>query len=507
MKIFFKFIVLIFAILIFNLKADYTSPATGVYFTLDSLVTYSAGSVTKDSVNYYINQTVVISITDTLFINRGNYIVFTDITGNVELEINGALFAQGSIEDSIVFTSQNQNPGDYYGIRYRNTSSGSDFKTRYCRIEYATRAIDVVGADAIIENCLLQYHGHTAVDLRQSNSTVKNCTLRRNDQRTIYMTLSSSPLIQGNTIIENNLLNASPYPFINIGLQGVNSPVIDNNTIIGGNYMSGGIAIWNSSNAEIKNNLIENCGYGILCYQQNANPYIMINTIRNNTIHPDTLNWGFAIACNGSNAPVISGNIIEGNYYGVAIINGAQPNVGNLSNADSTDDGNNQFLGNGIGSNLYELYNNNSLPLFAENNWWGTDNPDSIEARIVHQVDNPAFGLVDFDPFIQNDPSGISTENKKFPQIIEIFPAYPNPFNPSTKFSFILQKPSKVKINIFNILGEQVNTILEYDLLTGFHQVSWNGKNSNGQNAVSGIYFYTIEAGNTIISNKIILIR
>ena len=145
--------------------------------------------------------------------------------------------------------------------------------------------------------------------------------------------------IQGNTIYENNYQNSSPYPFINIGLQGVNSPIIINNTITGGNEMSGGIAIWNDSNGEIINNVIENCGYGILCYQQNASPYIKNNIIRNNTIHPDTLNWGFAIACNGSNAPVITGNIIEGNYYGLAIINGAQPNVGNLSSQWNTNVG------------------------------------------------------------------------------------------------------------------------------------------------------------------------
>ena len=271
--------------------------------------------------------------------------------------------------------------------------------------------------------------------------------------------------------------------------------------------MSGGIAIWNSSNAIIKNNLIENCGYGILCFQQNANPTIKNNTIRNNTIHPDTLNWGFAIACNGNNAPVISGNIIEGNYYGVAIINGAQPNVGNLSNADTTDDGNNQFLGNGIGNNLYELFNNNSLPIYAENNWWGTDHPDSIEARIVHQVDNPAYGLVDFDPFIQNDPLGLNLKESNIPQIIEVFPAYPNPFNPATQLSFVLQKPSHVKIKIFNILGEQIKTILENDLSTGFHKVSWNGKNKSGQNVSSGLYVYTIKIGNIIIPNKIILMR
>ena len=471
------------------------------------MVTYSAGAVTKDSVNYYINQTIIISITDTLVINRGKNVVFTDVTGNVELDINGVFFALGSIEDSIIFTSQNQNSGDYYGIRFRNTSIGSDFQMRYCKIEYATRAIDVVSDDANVTNCLIQHSSEAAVDLSSSNSTIKNSKIYHNRQWAINMTLSSSPIIENNLFLDNNFENISPYHVINIGLQGTNSPVIIDNTILGGNFMSGGITIYGFSNAHIENNLIENCGWGILCYQQNANPYIKNNTIRNNTIHPDTLNWGFAIACNGNNAPVISGNIIEGNYYGVAIINGAQPNVGNLSNADTTDDGNNQFLGNGIGNNKYELFNNNSLPIYAENNWWGTDNPDSIEARIVHQVDNPAYGLVDFDPFIQNDPLGLNLKESNIPQIIEVFPAYPNPFNPATQLSFVLQKPSHVKIKIFNILGEQIKTILENDLSTGFHKVSWNGKNKSGQNVSSGLYVYTIKIGNIIIPNKIILMR
>jgi parallel beta-helix repeat protein len=507
MKMFLFIFAIIFVLGSFSLFADYTSPGNGVYFNLDSLVTNSGGAVTSDSANYYINQSVLISTTDTLIINYGKNVVFTDVSGNVELEINGALLAIGSVEDSIVFTSQNQTAGDYYGIRFRNTSVGSDLQMRYCLIEFATRAIDVVNADAFIENCLIQYNEHTAVDLSSSNSTVLNCVIRRNTQRTIFMTLSSSPTIEGNYIYENNIANSSPYPFINIGLQGVNSPSIVDNTITGGNEMSGGIAIWNDSNGEIINNTIENCGYGILCFQQNANPYIKNNTIRNNTIHPDTLNWGFAIACNGNNAPVISENIIEGNYYGIAIINGAQPNVGNLSNADTTDDGNNQFLGNGLGNNLYELYNNNSLLIFAENNWWNTDNPDSVEARIVHQVDNTAYGSVDYNPFIQSDPSGIAEERLNNPQNFELYAAYPNPFNPETQISFKLGINTPVAINIFNVLGEYVNSILEKDLSVGFHKYFWDGRNYAGQKVSSGLYFYTIQIGNQIISNKIVLLR
>lgn len=507
MKIILQWIITLILISTFTAKADYISPGNGSHFTMDSLVTNSAGAVSGNDSVYYIHQSIQISATDTLTIERGKTVVFTDITGLAELNINGALIANGSVEDSIIFTSQNQAPGDYYGLNFRNTTTGSDFQLRFCRIEFATKAIDIVDADASVEYCLIQYNSHTAVDLSSSNSTITNCVIRRNAQRTIFMTLSSSPSIEGNNIYENNYENSSPYPFINIGLQGVNSPIITNNHILGGNEMSGAIAIWNASNAEIDNNIIENCGYGILCYQSNANPLIKNNTILNNTIHPDTLNWGFAIACNGSNTPVISGNIIQGNYYGIAIINGAQPNVGNLSNTDTTDDGNNQFLGNGIGDDLYELYNNNSLPISAENNWWNTNDPDSIEARIVHQVDNAAYGLVDFDPFIQNNPSRLENAENLIPQQVEIYDAYPNPFNPVTQISFKLGRADEVKINIFNLLGEHVATIADIRLNKDFHSFTWNGTNEKGQHVSSGIYFFTIETGSQIFSNKIILLR
>ena len=79
------------------------------------------------------------------------------------------------------------------------------------------------------------------------------------------------------------IINELRYPYFNIGLQGVNSPTIRRNTILGsGHEMSGGIAIWNASSAVIEENLIDGCGYGILCFQTGASP-----TIRGNTIADD----------------------------------------------------------------------------------------------------------------------------------------------------------------------------------------------------------------------------
>ena len=66
---------------------------------------------------------------------------------------------------------------------------------------------------------------------------------------------------------------------------------------------------------------------------------------------------------------------------------------------------------------------------------------------------------------------------------------YPNPFNPSTKISFGLAVDSKVKINVYNLLGEQVALLLNSDMTAGNHNVTFNAKNLN-----SGVYFYKLEA-------------
>jgi len=68
---------------------------------------------------------------------------------------------------------------------------------------------------------------------------------------------------------------------------------------------------------------------------------------------------------------------------------------------------------------------------------------------------------------------------------------YPNPFNPETKIKFILPKQEKVKIEIFNLLGQKIITLVDMTYRAGQHEVDFNGNNIS-----SGVYFYRIEAGN-----------
>ena len=71
-----------------------------------------------------------------------------------------------------------------------------------------------------------------------------------------------------------------------------------------------------------------------------------------------------------------------------------------------------------------------------------------------------------------------------------LYANYPNPFNPVTTIEFYLPNTGEVTLKIFNVLGEEVTTLLSASLLSGFHSYQWDAGNMP-----SGIYYYTIQAG------------
>jgi len=84
---------------------------------------------------------------------------------------------------------------------------------------------------------------------------------------------------------------------------------------------------------------------------------------------------------------------------------------------------------------------------------------------------------------------------------------YPNPFNPTTNISFEIPKSTNVKLEIFNLLGEKVNTLLNDVLISGKHSVVWNGENNAGNLVASGVYFYRIIADDFISVKKMMYLR
>ena len=84
---------------------------------------------------------------------------------------------------------------------------------------------------------------------------------------------------------------------------------------------------------------------------------------------------------------------------------------------------------------------------------------------------------------------------------------YPNPFNPETTISFSLSVESHVSIVIFNIRGQKVRTLVNSNHSAGNHSVVWNGKDENGSDVGSGIYFYQMQTNDYVTTRKMVLMK
>ena len=103
---------------------------------------------------------------------------------------------------------------------------------------------------------------------------------------------------------------------------------------------------------------------------------------------------------------------------------------------------------------------------------------------------------------------GVKNESGSIPDNIKIEQNYPNPFNPSTVITYRIPKTSKVKLTIYDSLGQQI-TVLLNDLVEapGTHRVIWNGENTHGIKMPSGVYFYQLTADNTTLTKKMVMLR
>ncbi len=84
---------------------------------------------------------------------------------------------------------------------------------------------------------------------------------------------------------------------------------------------------------------------------------------------------------------------------------------------------------------------------------------------------------------------------------------YPNPFNPITNIRFQLPEASKVTLKIYNILGQEIKTVVSKNLDAGYHTVKWDGTNDFGLKVASGVYIYQVKAGSFIASKKMVFLK
>jgi hypothetical protein len=110
--------------------------------------------------------------------------------------------------------------------------------------------------------------------------------------------------------------------------------------------------------------------------------------------------------------------------------------------------------------------------------------------------------LMPGDPVELTDPSDVGTNNDIIPEQFELHQNFPNPFNPSTRIEFAIPFEGLIKIIVYNIMGEKAGVLLEEEKPAGQYSVMFNGSN-----LPSGVYFYTLVAGDYTQTKKMVLVK
>jgi hypothetical protein len=95
----------------------------------------------------------------------------------------------------------------------------------------------------------------------------------------------------------------------------------------------------------------------------------------------------------------------------------------------------------------------------------------------------------------------------QLPTESELFPNYPNPFNASTTISFYIKKEQNVNISVYDLLGRKIVSLLNNRMSSGFHKIVWEGKNEQGVEQSSGVYFFRIQSETGFKQMKMLMIK
>ena len=83
----------------------------------------------------------------------------------------------------------------------------------------------------------------------------------------------------------------------------------------------------------------------------------------------------------------------------------------------------------------------------------------------------------------------------------------PNPFNPSTNITYELPEASRVRLAIYNLLGQEVRTLINGSVEAGYYTATWDGRDAAGRQVASGIYLYRIQADNFVQARRMMLLK
>lgn len=146
----------------------------------------------------------------------------------------------------------------------------------------------------------------------------------------------------------------------------------------------------------------------------------------------------------------------------------------------------------------------------------GGQEPLSVPARRLAIIDlngdgtdelvvgNPQTNTVQVYGF---DDSGTATEEAIRHALARLVQNYPNPFREITNITYEVNRPGPVTLEVFDVLGRRVRTLVQADQRAGTHQARWDGTDHAGRPVATGTYFYQLRSGDAVLSKQAIVLR
>jgi parallel beta-helix repeat protein len=489
MRLIFTFTLFIVSYL--SLYAQYTTPNTGVKWTLLELSQQSDSVVLVTDSGYHILQPIIVSVSDTLMVDSGPMVVFNT---DVLITVFGGFVATPT--ERIAFVPA-EGADSFLGLRFEEGS--------YARLShidfFKAGGIRSLNRDFVIDNCTLKefnirLNTGGALEVSRGNPQVLNCTFEDNARAAISSAANArvSPFIFGCQFLRNSTQNTN-RPQINLGpsAEGDTTKII-NNMVIGEYTMAGGIAFSSLLSIEadvlIQGNYVQNNRYGIAITGNGIRSTIANNILLDNNIQNLPLLGGSGININtsasGFNHAIITGNTIAGNLWGITLQGNSTANLGDNEGVS----GDNTFRDNGNEGSLYALFNNTPNEIPAMHNCWreGEEvNEALIEEVIAHQVDDPALGEVIFVPF--KECITTSTSGNLALESIKVYP------NPTHNWITIERAPEGSIIQLWHISGSLAAT---YPAPVQGDTIHWPLSNM-----APGMYILQVRHGGATSSQKL----
>jgi hypothetical protein len=313
---------------------------------------------------------------------------------------------------------------------------------------------------------------------------------------------------------------------ISMGGDGIISNAVVEGNILHDNGYGGGSAINMDGvqNSEIFNNLVyNNHATGIAMYQIDGGDASKNNKVYNNTIiQPADGRWCI-ISVDGSTGNTIYNNILINHHsfrgsiaIDAASADGFISDYNILVNRLSNDDGNSNMTlsqWQSLGYDLHSIIADPEEQIFIDHtngDFHLLQNAQAVDAgtnlvlpTVFEDLDNtPRPQGSGFDIGCYEFTNATTVEEENIPESFQLFQNYPNPFNPTTTLSFVIGYSSFVSLKVYDVLGNEIATLVDEEKTAGKYEVSFNSTE-----LPSGVYIYQLNSGNYIQTRKMVILK